>query len=100
LCLQVISIEKIDGSNSKVQWQLSDGHMSFPATVDCEIASGVPLHTLVVLEAFKLIKYVCAPEAMHAALDLSKTYLGKLACKTVAMLLHIRELHSITSDDV
>ena len=56
---QVIGIDLKDEHTKRVYWVLSDGLLSFNATVDAEIAAKVSQYSIVQLLAFKLIKYVC-----------------------------------------
>jgi hypothetical protein len=53
---QVIKI-CVDGENSqRIEWQLSDGQLSFNALVDREQAAGVPLHSVVRVLNWKIIR--------------------------------------------
>jgi len=56
-CPQVVYINMMS-QGPKMEWRLSDGHHSFTATVEYDIASSVALHTCVRLLAFKLIMWV------------------------------------------
>jgi len=48
----------VDGENSqRIEWQLSDGQLSFNALVDREKAAGVPVHSVVRLLNWKIIRY-------------------------------------------
>jgi hypothetical protein len=45
-----------DGLARKIEWVLSDGQHSFPASVEPDIADGVALYAIIMLESFKLVR--------------------------------------------